>query len=159
MLGFSSISAIPKALLVPLGRVLRDLTPWLIRGIVGWLLAVLRRGRQERLPCTHCPFAPEPAAQPDAPRAAGTNPDIAGGSRVASLAGAAAGLWLAAIAAGCAPDSAYVAADRATFDAIAPEYAAYVSADPALDDARRSRRLRTLQAWRVRLEQADPSDR
>jgi hypothetical protein len=54
-----------------------------------------------------------------------------------------------------APGGAYVAADRATYEALAPEYAAYVAADPALPDEDRARRTRTLQTWRMRIEAAE----
>jgi len=63
---------------------------------------------------------------------------------------------LLAHASGCGslsnPSAAYVAADRATFDAVAPEYSAYVHNDPALDDEARSRRDRTVQTWKERVE-------
>ena len=67
---------------------------------------------------------------------------------------------LAAGAAGCgaaggalsSPSAAYVAADRATFQAVAPEYAAYVDADPALAEDERARRGRTIETWRLRVE-------
>jgi hypothetical protein len=52
-----------------------------------------------------------------------------------------------------APD--YVAADRATYDAVAPEYAAYVAADAALDDEQRDRRARTIRTWAARLRAAE----
>lgn len=74
-------------------------------------------------------------------------------------------LALAAVAGsagGCAalqglqsPAGAYVAADRATYDAVAPEYAAYVANDAALSDEQRARRERTVQTWRLRLETAE----
>jgi hypothetical protein len=54
-----------------------------------------------------------------------------------------------------APGGAYVAADRATYEALAPEYAAYVAADPALADEQRARRTRTLETWRMRIESAE----
>lgn len=54
-----------------------------------------------------------------------------------------------------APAGAYVAADRATYDAVAPEYSAYVHNDPNLGDDERARRDRTLETWRVRLEAAE----
>jgi hypothetical protein len=59
--------------------------------------------------------------------------------------------------AGCASASdAYVAADHATYDAIAPEYAAYVAQDPLLGVTEKNRRARTLDAWRLRIESAAP---
>jgi hypothetical protein len=61
---------------------------------------------------------------------------------------------------GCAaPSDAYVAADRATFDAVAPEYAAYVAADPLLGPAERERRGRTLEAWLARIGAARSTGR
>ena len=67
---------------------------------------------------------------------------------------------LLATAAGCgataaalsSPSAARVAADRATFDAVAPEYARYVRTDPDLDDDQRARRERTIETWRLRVE-------
>ena len=56
-----------------------------------------------------------------------------------------------------APD--YVAADRATYEAVAPEYAAYVHADPALDGDDRARRGRTLATWDARIRAAQAGDR
>lgn len=50
---------------------------------------------------------------------------------------------------------AYVAADRATFEAVAPEYRAYVEQDSVLDGAQKERRFRTLETWLVRLEAAE----
>ena len=65
--------------------------------------------------------------------------------------------------AGCAalraPAPAYVAADRATYDAVAPEYAAYVGQDPALDEEERGRRARTLATWDARLRAAEEETR
>ena len=52
-----------------------------------------------------------------------------------------------------APD--YVAADRATYDAVAPEYAAYVHADPGLDEEDRERRDRTIATWDARIRAAE----
>lgn len=54
-----------------------------------------------------------------------------------------------------APQGPYVASDRATYDAIAPEYRAYVANDPNLDPDQRARRERTLDTWRARLEDAE----
>jgi hypothetical protein len=62
---------------------------------------------------------------------------------------------LLAPASGCAslssPSAAYVAADRATYDAVAPGYAEYVRHDASLDDEQRARRERTLETWRIRV--------
>lgn len=43
-------------------------------------------------------------------------------------------------------------ADQANYEAIAPEYLAYVNADPALDEPQKERRRRTVQDWATRLE-------
>ena len=69
--------------------------------------------------------------------------------------GAAAG-W--ASAGGCGASAGYVAADRATFDAITPEYARYVETDDALSIDQKARRQRTVQTWRLRLRQAEAAD-
>jgi hypothetical protein len=55
---------------------------------------------------------------------------------------------------GCATtlDDAYAQADRATYDAVAPEYSAYVAADTKLDEEQRARRNRTVETWRLRVE-------
>ena len=53
------------------------------------------------------------------------------------------------------PTPDYVAADRATYQAVAPEYAEYVEADPALDEEERDRRARTLDTWDARLRAAE----
>lgn len=42
-------------------------------------------------------------------------------------------------------------AERATVDAIAPEYSAYVQADPRLDAEQKARRLRTIETWQRRV--------
>jgi hypothetical protein len=44
-------------------------------------------------------------------------------------------------------DPTFVAAARATYDAIAPEYRAYVDADPQLTDEQRAIRRATLDRW------------
>jgi len=49
----------------------------------------------------------------------------------------------------------YTAADRATYDAVAPAYQAYVDADASLDSDEKKRRTRTITTWRLRLEQAE----
>ena len=47
---------------------------------------------------------------------------------------------------------AYVASDRATYDAIAPGYKSYVEADASLDEPSKASRLRLLTSWKMRLE-------
>ena len=64
----------------------------------------------------------------------------------------------AVLSAGCTISPAYVAGDRKTFDAVAPEYRRYVVADPALPQAKKDRRLRTLQAWAARLSKAEADE-
>lgn len=49
----------------------------------------------------------------------------------------------------------YVAADRATYEAIAPEYRKYVEADESLDDDGKKLRLANSDSWKYRLEQAE----
>ena len=53
------------------------------------------------------------------------------------------------------PTADYVAADRATYQAVAPEYAAYVHADESLDAEERARRDRTLETWDARIRGAE----
>jgi len=52
----------------------------------------------------------------------------------------------------CSMSEDYVGADRSTYDAIAPRYAAYVSNDATLSPSERDSRLLTLDTWRKRLE-------
>ena len=67
---------------------------------------------------------------------------------------------IALVLGGCrAPETAYFKADRATYTAIAPEYGAYVAADPALSPEQRARRARTLDGWRLRIEAAEEAER
>lgn len=47
-------------------------------------------------------------------------------------------------------------ADRATFDAIAPEYLGYVTQDPALTDEQKERRRQTVRSWEAKVKQDDP---
>ena len=58
---------------------------------------------------------------------------------------------------GSIPDI-YVAADRATFDAVAPDYVAYVNGDESLNDDQRRRRLRTIESWDMRITAAEETD-
>ena len=65
------------------------------------------------------------------------------------------GLLLTWLCAGCSGlDARYVRADRLTYEAIAPEYQAYVTRDEGLSEDQRARRLRTLAAWAARLDEA-----
>ena len=52
-------------------------------------------------------------------------------------------------------EASYVEADRATYEAIAPEYRKYVEADAALADFQKDIRLQTLATWEHRLTQAE----
>lgn len=51
----------------------------------------------------------------------------------------------------------YVAADRLTHAAVAPEYRRYVERDAALSPEQKQRRLKTLAAWAARLRSASPA--
>ena len=57
---------------------------------------------------------------------------------------------LAVVCSGCVGQ--YVEADRATFDAIAPEYLGYVENDTRLTPDQVARRQRTVETWRMRIE-------
>ncbi len=52
-------------------------------------------------------------------------------------------------------DARYIAADKATYEAIAPEYQIYIERDMALTSEQRKRRVRTLEAWTARLQEAE----
>jgi len=58
-------------------------------------------------------------------------------------------------AAGCSPQAMYVASDRLTYEAIAPEYVQYVQGDPYLTPAQKRRRERTVAAWGARLNEGE----
>lgn len=65
-------------------------------------------------------------------------------------------LLLLVLLTGCAGlDQKYVAADKLTHEAIAPEYRRYVERDAGLDAAQKKRRLKTLEAWAARIEEAE----
>lgn len=122
---------------------LDDLREWLLSAatLAGTGAALYGRLRASRRIAPAQP-PPPPTTQPFAPRAA---------CLLAAL------LLLPPFAGGCAAlpggaGSAAAAADRATYDAVAPEYAAYVAGDPSLDDAQRARRQRTLDAWKLRVD-------
>lgn len=50
-----------------------------------------------------------------------------------------------------APTQLDVAADRATYDAIAADYLRYVNADAALSAEDKARRARTVETWNMRI--------
>lgn len=62
---------------------------------------------------------------------------------------------LAIVAASCGGCSAVpnidAAAERATYDAVAPEYLEYVEADPGLDEAAKQNRRSTVKTWNDRI--------
>lgn len=49
----------------------------------------------------------------------------------------------------------YVGADRATFEAIAPEYLEYVKADESLDEDAKKLREANVDSWEYRIIQAE----
>ena len=59
------------------------------------------------------------------------------------------------LVAACSLPSSYVQADRATFDAVAPVYSAYLTKDKDLTDDIRERRLRLIRSWGARLAEAE----
>jgi hypothetical protein len=70
-------------------------------------------------------------------------------------------LKLAALAAmmtllaSCGMNKAYLVADRLTYEAIAPDYSAYVMEDESLSAKDREIYLRTLTIWLQRIDEAD----
>ncbi|MEO0478407.1 MAG: hypothetical protein AAF196_02905 [Planctomycetota bacterium] len=66
-------------------------------------------------------------------------------------------LWVVVVAAllcvGCeGPRASYVAADRATFEAVAPNYRLYVQADESLTEADVQSELDLVRSWEKRIE-------
>lgn len=59
---------------------------------------------------------------------------------------------------GCSIPSGYVVADRMTYDAIAPEYRAYVKADPLLNEKQKDRRYALLDSEEARISEAEGVD-
>lgn len=49
----------------------------------------------------------------------------------------------------------YVSADRDTYEAVAPEYRAYIDTDSELTDAEKALRHATLDSWEYRIKQAE----
>lgn len=70
-------------------------------------------------------------------------------------------LPLLVVMAGCESlknvSAAYVNADRATYEAIAPEYREYVANDPGLTPEQQQRRYRTIYTWKLRYESGQRS--
>lgn len=59
------------------------------------------------------------------------------------------------ILAGCAGvPKQYLRADRATYNAIAPEYRAYIRGDEKLSELQRAIRLETVTTWKARINAA-----
>jgi hypothetical protein len=56
---------------------------------------------------------------------------------------------------GCSLSSMYVTADRATYEAIAPEYQSYIDEDVGLTADQKARRVATLAAWHARIAEAE----
>jgi len=63
-------------------------------------------------------------------------------------------LFLLLACVGCATQAEYVKADEATYNAIAPEYDAYVLADAKLTDAEKERRARLVKSWALRIRES-----
>lgn len=61
----------------------------------------------------------------------------------------------ALVVSGCRPGSGYVAADRETFESVAPEYLAYVASDATLTKDQRELRERVVASWEGRIKQAE----
>lgn len=49
----------------------------------------------------------------------------------------------------------YTAADRATYDTIAPRYLNYIAGDDSLDEDTKKTRIRTVTTWRLRVENSE----
>lgn len=62
---------------------------------------------------------------------------------------------LVVTAAGCSLNGQFVAADRATYDALVPEYDAYVDSDSRLSPDQKDRRHETTRSWKARLDAAE----
>ncbi|QOV91638.1 hypothetical protein [Humisphaera borealis] len=184
MFPFNRIAQAGAALSRSAGYVVVELTPWVIRALIGWL-----GDRFGRTPggdfslCKTCPFQPPGAAvsaaapsSPDDDGSSTSRPDPASPipsqfpprpavhntfATEPALVVLAFLLAVLAIAfgSGCTPVGSYVSADRSTFEAITPEYARYVEADPDLNQQHKDRRLRTVAAWRLRLESAESAAR
>ena len=143
-----SVLALLKVELDP--ALLEDVRQWVLQlaTLVGGAVALWGRIRASRKI-----GSPPSAGGPP------TLPEPTNGWRMMLLLGVGVVALAAASSTGCAaldaPAGAYVAADRATYDAVAPEYGAYVATDATLSVEQRERRARTLELWRLRLEDAE----
>jgi len=54
-------------------------------------------------------------------------------------------------------DAGYVQADRATYEALAPEYLDFVN-DSTLDDDEKDRRRRLVESWNIRIKAAEEGE-
>jgi hypothetical protein len=81
--------------------------------------------------------------------------EVQGFDKLSSLAMVLGAGLLLSLLAGCqtVPDP-YWNADRQTYEAVAPEYKAYVEADAGLPVEQKARRQRTLDTWKLRVDQA-----
>lgn len=59
---------------------------------------------------------------------------------------------LALVGGGCSVSKEYVAADEATYSAVAPEYTKYVDGDPKLTAEQKATRKNTVATWKFRIE-------
>lgn len=50
------------------------------------------------------------------------------------------------------PATAYVDADRRTYESVGAEWSVYFESDPKLDDAAKERRRRKLRTWKARID-------
>lgn len=64
-------------------------------------------------------------------------------------------LLLLVLCSGCSVQDEYVAADRATYEVIAPAYQRYVRSDVTLADDQKVRRFRLLSSWLLRISKAE----
>ena len=103
--------------------------------------------------------APAPGARPAPSQNWRMNHVLIGALLLSPLLAHCAGCRQLGTVLGPSPSATYVAADRATFEAVAPEYASYVHNDASLDEDERARRDRTVETWRLRIESAERGKR
>lgn len=64
-------------------------------------------------------------------------------------------LLLILCCASCSVQDEYVAADRATYELVAPAYKGYIRSDATLADDQKVRRFRLVASWLLRIEKAE----